>query len=140
MHSQIHAKTVGVVSGLAEQQEHFRHNQRHKKQSKTQTWQREGGAKQVGEEREKKLRTGQVAWEADVVAARGWERGRTVRLAVFSVSEVVLSAFTESLCSPHSGTWGDFGLSAPPPVTAARLAAKSHAQINSRLLRSLNLD
>jgi len=58
----------------------------------------------VGEEREKKLRTGQVAWEADVVAARGWERGRTVRLAVFSVSEVVLSAFTESLCSPHSGT------------------------------------
>ncbi len=85
------------------------------------------------------------SWEADAVAARGWERGCTDRLAGFSMSEVVLSAFTESLCSPYSGTWGDFGLQAPPPITAARLAAKprlakSHAQINSRLLRSLHLD
>ncbi len=79
-----------------------------------------------------------MSLEADVVAARGGERGRTDRLAGFSVSEVVLSAFTELLCSPHSGTWGDFGLQAPPPVTAARLAAKprlakSHAQINAQI-------
>lgn len=147
MHAQIHAKK----GGLAEQQEHFCENQTYIKNSlRHEHMTSAGGSKTSGGKEKRSCEQGKKIREkwargADVVAVRGEGDGHANRLAGFFTSEFVLSVFTELLCSTHSGTWGDFGLQAPPQITAAQLPAKpwlakSHTQIDSHLHVSLDLD
>lgn len=89
-----------------------------------------GGKEKEAGNRASRLRE-EWAWEADVVAARGGDR-----LAGFSVFEVYSLRLQSHCALPHSGTWGDFGLQAPPPVTAARLAAEPRAAPRSTALCS----